>query len=85
MLLANFKGQNFKFENGNFDIHFYEFKLGIRAEQMGRNINKVWSQGTVNERTMQGQFQKYQRAEFVFEGEESRESISAVDDDELKI
>ncbi|KAK6730028.1 hypothetical protein RB195_006843 [Necator americanus] len=46
--------------NRNFrQIYFYEFKVGRTAAQTARNINEEWSQGSINEFTVQRWFQKF--------------------------
>lgn len=37
----------------------YEFKLGHKAAETARNINKIWGPGTANDRTVQRWFEKF--------------------------
>lgn len=63
-------------------IFLYKFKLDYKAAI--HNINSVFGQGTVNERTMQCWFQEFLHEDENFE-DESCGRPSAVDNDKLKV
>lgn len=66
-------------------IFLYEYKLGHKATEATRNINKAFGQETANERTVQRWFQKFRNGDESLEDEEGRGRLSAVNNDELQV
>lgn len=65
-------------------IFFCEFKLGRCAADIVRNINDVWSEGSVGESTIRAWFRKFLSGDFDLEDKDSRGCPSELNDDELK-
>lgn len=65
-------------------IYFYEFKLGRSAAETARNINAVWSMGSVNKTTVQRWFLKFENNNYSLEDKQGRGRPSAVENDQLE-
>ena len=65
-------------------IFFYEFKMGHNAAETARNINHVFGQESVSERTIQRWFNKFRNGEESLEDKDGRGRPTVIDDDFLK-
>ena len=65
-------------------IFLYEFKLGRKAAETARSINKVFGKGTASERTVQRWFRKFSDGDENLEDEEGRGRPVAVNNDNLR-
>jgi len=65
-------------------IFLYEFKLGRKAAETARNINKAFGKGTASERTVQRWFRKFSDGDENLEDEEGRGRPVAVNNDNLR-
>lgn len=65
-------------------ILLYEFKLGNKAAEAARHINRAWGPLTTTERTAQRWFTRFRSGDTSLEEEEGRGRPSSVDDDFLK-
>ncbi|XP_017798713.1 PREDICTED: histone-lysine N-methyltransferase SETMAR-like [Habropoda laboriosa] len=65
-------------------ILLYEFKLGRKAAETGRNINHVFGESTTSERTVQHWFKIFRDGDESLEDKEGRGRPSAIDNDVLK-
>lgn len=59
-------------------IFLYEYKLGHKAAEAARNINRVFGKNTVNELTVFQWFQKFQREDESLGEEEGRRRLSVI-------
>jgi [histone H3]-lysine36 N-dimethyltransferase SETMAR len=78
---------NFEFKMNKSQIHLillYEFKLGNKAAEAARNINRAWGPLTTNERTAQRWFARFRSGDTSLEEEEGRGRSPSIDDDHLK-
>ena len=78
---------NFKLNMNKSQIHLillYEFKLGNKAAEAARHINRAWGPLTTTERTAQRWFTRFRSGDTSLEEEEGRGRPSSVDDDFLK-
>ena len=65
-------------------ILLYEFKMGRKATETTCNINQIFGQGTVNERTAQRWFKKFRNGDESLEDEEGRGRSSVIDNNKLR-
>ena len=65
-------------------IFLFEFKLGLKAADAARNINKAFGKSTANERLVQRWFARFRSGNESLEDEEHGSRPSELDDDELK-
>ncbi|XP_020141355.2 histone-lysine N-methyltransferase SETMAR-like [Microcebus murinus] len=65
-------------------IFLFEFKMGRKAAEATRNINKAFGPGTVNERTVQWWFKKFCKGDESLEDEGRSGRPSEVDNDQLR-
>lgn len=65
-------------------IFLYEYKLGHKAAEATRNINRAFGRNTVNERTVHRWFRKFRNGDESLKEEKGRGRHSVVDNDRLK-
>lgn len=65
-------------------IFLFQFKLGLKAAEAARNINKAFGQSTTNKRLVQRWFSRFRGGNESLEDEEHGSRPTELDEDELK-